>query len=544
MAGREPTVAVIGLGAQGLVTLKNLLEQGFNVTGFDRNDYIGGLWHYCAEHRISVLPSTVVNSSRERTCFTDFAFPEGTSPYPTATEIDQYLNAYCDNFNLRPHLRLSTGIQSIQRDNVRNGWLLTVQSTTSTSTETLFFEKLVMALGPHSRPNWPSIQDSDKFKGKILHSIQFKGPSNFKGKRVMVVGVSNTAADTSTSLVNVADKVYLGHRDGAVVVPRYLKSGKSLDHDLTYRTGLIKDILEWYFPVASRKFLDSMISKISQSEFGAMDPAWRLEPRPSLLHQVPTVSETLVPSLRQGNIVSTAAPKRIVGDYDVELDDGTVVQVDSIICCTGYRLDLSILGEHDPTLTEPGQHSNLTPQLYQNMFSLQYPHSLAFVGIAITLLPAFIASDLSTMALAQLWSTKPGSPSLPAQIEMEKWYAEHLKWVAAVRSISPRGKFVKLSVQQGTWINFIQTAAGTNIEENLGYGSLQAWRYWLSNPRFCKLLMDGIWSPHVYRLFESDRRKTWPGARSAIERVNDTVAKERNQRKQLVIQQEKGGKLS
>jgi cation diffusion facilitator CzcD-associated flavoprotein CzcO len=40
------TVAVIGLGASGLVTMKNLAEEGFHVTGFERSGSIGGVWSY------------------------------------------------------------------------------------------------------------------------------------------------------------------------------------------------------------------------------------------------------------------------------------------------------------------------------------------------------------------------------------------------------------------------------------------------------------------------------------------------------------------
>ncbi|CAI4215535.1 unnamed protein product [Parascedosporium putredinis] len=72
---RLPTVAVIGLGAFGLVATKNLVEEGFDVTAFDRNPYIGGLWRYTTDNRTSVLPSTVANVSKERGCFTDFPFP-------------------------------------------------------------------------------------------------------------------------------------------------------------------------------------------------------------------------------------------------------------------------------------------------------------------------------------------------------------------------------------------------------------------------------------------------------------------------------------
>jgi cation diffusion facilitator CzcD-associated flavoprotein CzcO len=85
-------VAVIGLGAAGLVALKNLKEEGFDVTGFERNAYIGGLWKFSEDDKTSVLSTTVVNISKERVwlsgfrindyakasqgCYTDFPFPE------------------------------------------------------------------------------------------------------------------------------------------------------------------------------------------------------------------------------------------------------------------------------------------------------------------------------------------------------------------------------------------------------------------------------------------------------------------------------------
>lgn len=66
MSAGQPSVAVIGAGPAGLVALKNLLEEGFDATGFDRNAYVGGLWQYTEEDKTSVLPSTVVNISKER----------------------------------------------------------------------------------------------------------------------------------------------------------------------------------------------------------------------------------------------------------------------------------------------------------------------------------------------------------------------------------------------------------------------------------------------------------------------------------------------
>lgn len=40
----------------GIVAVKNLAEAGFDVTGFERSSYVGGLWHYTDdEETLSVL---------------------------------------------------------------------------------------------------------------------------------------------------------------------------------------------------------------------------------------------------------------------------------------------------------------------------------------------------------------------------------------------------------------------------------------------------------------------------------------------------------
>lgn len=46
------------LGAYGITTVKNMLEVGFDVVGFERSNYIGGLWKSTTDKtKTSVLPS-------------------------------------------------------------------------------------------------------------------------------------------------------------------------------------------------------------------------------------------------------------------------------------------------------------------------------------------------------------------------------------------------------------------------------------------------------------------------------------------------------
>lgn len=63
------------IGPAGLVAVKNLIEEGYDVTGFDRNSYLGGLWQYNEADQTSVMQTTVVNISKERVCAPDSEWP-------------------------------------------------------------------------------------------------------------------------------------------------------------------------------------------------------------------------------------------------------------------------------------------------------------------------------------------------------------------------------------------------------------------------------------------------------------------------------------
>lgn len=60
---------------------------------------------------------------------------------------------------------------------------------------------LVMATSLYGDPRMPAIPGLDSFQGECLHASQFAGGAPFKGKRVVVVGAGNTAADVCQDLV-------------------------------------------------------------------------------------------------------------------------------------------------------------------------------------------------------------------------------------------------------------------------------------------------------------------------------------------------------
>ena len=166
-----------------------------------------------------------------------------------------------------------------------------------------------------------------------------------------------------------------------------------LDHAVSYRKTAIQFGITKWSPRLAEKGFNSFLQKLQDDNFHVR-PEWHMN-APSVVHAVPTVSDTLVAELEAGRIHSVAAPVKITENgRGIELHDGTVIDdIDALIWCTGYKMNFDIVGKYDPTLVN---HENDTdtqtiatphqdpsqpiPRLYRNIFSLQHPSSLAFIG--------------------------------------------------------------------------------------------------------------------------------------------------------------------
>jgi dimethylaniline monooxygenase (N-oxide forming) len=223
----------------------------------------------------------------------------------------------------------------------------------------------------------------------------------------------------------------------------------------------------------------------------------------------------------------------VAGPRTVVFKDGSeITDVDAIIFCCGYYHDLSLIkGEGHPADVEyttdsfeqlkAAKHHNAKSEyqrLYHGILSERYPESLAVLGGLTTLRPTFVLYDLSTMALASLWS---GSYPLPSPRAMKREIDSHYSFVVRALEHGPLA-FLGLRVDvRGTYI-WLNAAAGTGIMERLEGWGWEAWKFWWKNKTLYKYIMNGPNVSAVYRLFDMGRgRKPWAGARAAIEKVNE-----------------------
>jgi dimethylaniline monooxygenase (N-oxide forming) len=302
-------------------------------------------------------------------------------------------------------------------------------------------------------------------------------------------------------------------------LPRRVK-GAPIDHTHSMRLFTIQSLIFKHLPRFGERMFDKFVKKMQNESFN-IRPEWRFEPA----GKVPVVSDTLVPCLQNGSLESVQGIKRVLGATEVELEDESTLDVDAMIWCTGYKSDFSLLdARYDPTsrpqswLGAPGSNGKSLFRLHHNIFSLEKPDSLAFLGNVHVTLGGFQIFDMASMAITQVWA---GHSSLPPLPTMSMVVDRHQEWLAdqAQRTfnISPG------QCDAGTWVTAMDDLAGTGVNEYLGYG-WKGWLFWWKERRFCNLLMGGIWSPHIHRVFEG-KRAVWEGARSAIEGVNERVAR-------------------
>ncbi|KAF7973664.1 hypothetical protein HWV62_14638 [Athelia sp. TMB] len=509
------TVAVIGVGVAGLVTLKNLLEEGFNAQAFEGRDTIGGVWKFTDGDDHSVLESTVSNKSRYKNSFTDFPYPKDAPAFPTAPQVQEYLEAYAKSFDLLPHIHLQTRATLVKRNEADTKWAVYLHNPDGSET-VVEFDKVVICRGEWGIPKMPAVEGRDIFEGKVIHSKAFKRPSDFAGKRVVVLGLGCTAADVATSLVGHASTIHIAHRRGANLLPRFI-DGKPGDLALTRRLIDIKYGLSAVSPALSEKFFNTVIQSLTNKAF-SLKKEWAIHPPPSFLTHQPTVSDNLASCLSDGTIISTPNIARFTGPSTVQFVDGTAVEADVVICCTGFTRDFSLVPALQPKVADawsklPNSDKQSLPRLFQNVFPVAHRDSIAFMnGFSYPTGFMWIA-DLASMAVAQVWK---GTAALPAPAAMNKAIDAHHAWLVG---LAEKDTVASDLVHEQSWLQWMHDAAGTGINENLGYGTTGLW-HWAREPRLTSMIMGGVESPFVLRLFEG-KRKAWEGARQAIVDINE-----------------------
>jgi dimethylaniline monooxygenase (N-oxide forming) len=548
------TVAVVGAGPLGLMALKNLKEDGFDVTGYDARNYVGGLWQYSDDDYLSVQDSTIFNSSRYRSAISDFPFPSDTDDFPSWQQMHEYLDKYADHFDLKRHIRLNTKATGLRRENGK--WGLEV-APKEAEPRTDWYDKVVVAVGSFVIPKKPLFEGIELFEGTKVHSINYHRPKEYEGKNVLLVGLHATTQDVAVSLSKYANKAYTSHKNGLILVciirlnlanivlildlqfPRYTADHAAFDQVQNLNFFFFQDFMSIWFPNLLNWIIDKAIVSISKKAFPNIPEEWNFSPAPSIAVTPPVIADEMYPLLESGFLKPCSQVKRITGPKSVELTDGTTLNdIDAIVYCTGYDMAVPFL----PAEYNPYPVVGENPLLYRNIFPIhQDPavrSSLAILGQAAVAFPGFVQHELISMAVSQIWQ---GKTALPSYAEMQEWHRSHLAWRADLLSRQKIDSTFYVAFQPfSSHFHWLDAMAGTGIFEHFGWCSRKAWTFWWRDRELYRKCKSGLFSPSMWRLFETGGRKAWTGAKSQIFADNECAERQIRERKAMMERKTKG----
>jgi dimethylaniline monooxygenase (N-oxide forming) len=354
-------VAVIGAGSSGIASAQVLQARGIPFDCFEKGSSVGGNWQYMNDNGASsAYRSLHINTSRDLMSYATFPMPKHYPDYPDHFLIAKYFDDYVDHFGLRDRIRFRTEVTRVAPAD--GGWDVTTSDDSGTET-TATYGAVLVANGHHWDPRWPEppFPGQDTFSGEQLHAHHYKTPDVLEGKRVLVLGIGNSACDIAVESSRVAKRTVLAMRRGAYIVPKYAL-GRPIDE---MNTPFMSRL-----PLPLQRVGYSALLRMVQ---GKMTKYGLPEPDHKLLGAHPTVSSDLLPRIGHGDITVKPNIDRFDGDR-VHFVDGTSEVIDLVIYCTGYKITFPFFG---PGLIEA--EDNHIP-LFRRVVSPDHP-GLYFIGL-------------------------------------------------------------------------------------------------------------------------------------------------------------------
>ncbi|KAI9158178.1 Thiol-specific monooxygenase [Paramyrothecium foliicola] len=219
------SVCIVGAGPSGLVAAKTLLHNApkgeFNVTVYDAQPAIGGLWplSQADDHR-QVHPLMLANQSKHTVQFSDLAWEDGAPQLPPAWMIGRYLQRYHDRYlagNPSFDLQLGSKVVKAQKNNGSSqGWAVSAESDKGLVEKN--FDYLLIASGFFGKPIIP-VPLTGPQSIPVIHSSQYRDlksllPKDRRGGgKILIVGgqmsgveIAGTIASHLSAATHAPDK--------------------------------------------------------------------------------------------------------------------------------------------------------------------------------------------------------------------------------------------------------------------------------------------------------------------------------------------------
>lgn len=396
----QADVCIIGAGASGVTVAKALKQQGLVFDCFEMGSDIGGMWRYENDNgRSSAYDSLHIDTSRPNLGYPDLPIGSEYPDFLSHRQFLAYLEAYADHFDIRSRVSFETVVESVVK--TEDGrWRVRLSCGDEHE-----YATVIVANGHLWDPRYPDFPG--EFDGDEIHSHYYRTAAPYEDRRVLVVGLGNSAVDIAVDLSRRAEQVTISTRRSAWIMPKYLM-GRPIDQWLGFFSKRLR------LPTRISRMIMARLIRLGvgdQRRFGVPRPAhpmWR---------EHATLSQELLPYIGHGRIAVKPNVERLDGD-EVVFNNGSREAFDAIVYATGYRTRFPFL---DNNLFD-AEHD--VAHLYRRMVSPKHP-GLLFAGLVQPVGPTIPLVEIQGRWIAQMLAGKLELPERDMQLrEIER----HRAW--------------------------------------------------------------------------------------------------------------------
>jgi hypothetical protein len=339
MEGKKKKIAIIGGGYRGIACLKELLDRGYEVHLYEKNNDIGGTWH-----SDNLYDGLKTHTSAFTNQFPNFPYPKEINIYERLSGIDayKYLRYYCEYYNLFKSIRLNAQISKILYNSKLKKCTLIINESQSEE-----YDYIVNTNG-FSDKTIPNFKGEKEFLGKIIHS--FDANTAFieyiisNNKKVVILGGSKTAGDIIISFYKHAYKN---------IKWLYRKSYWFFCYDFIYNArtsvaGRIKGlflqnfIIFYFFCFAYHPLIINITCAIAR--FIGLIETYGVKHSDYKKFHFGIFDRKELDMLKECNDkYSKTGDIKQFDRNGIFLTDGTYIEADVVICCTGSSGGMSLI---------------------------------------------------------------------------------------------------------------------------------------------------------------------------------------------------------
>ncbi len=343
MNAQHVETLIIGAGQAGLATGYHLQRRGRQVLILDGNQRIGDNWR---QHWDTLRLYTPAKYDG----LPGLAFPAARWHFPGKDEVGDYLERYALHFDLPVRTNVRVDRLEARPD---GGYIALVGE------EAIRCDNVVVATGSFGRtPNVPAFATELDPAIRQLHSSQYRRPEQLQPGPVLVVGASHSGQDIAYELAQTRTTILCGPGTGNLPLRPESRRAHVL---LPIVIFMFRHVLTRRTPMGRKE--------MEHARFHG-GPHLRVKPQ----------------DLARRGVQRHEARMTAVEDGRPVLADGTVLEVDNVVWCTGFRqvfdwIRLPILDERGWPVEYRGV-VDAAPGLFFCGLSFQYAFaSMVFPGI-------------------------------------------------------------------------------------------------------------------------------------------------------------------